>query len=168
MIYSGTTVAPCTFGWSNQFSWKGFDLYVFITGNLGGVFRAPTATSVPLANSKEFISSYIKDLMESDGTQFPTLPKKGDYMCYRWEDYLPYMQSKIENASFIRLKEVNLSYHIPMQLLRKVHLQGAKVFVQARDLGMIYTANKYGCDPEWLPGTNKPAASFTFGANLNF
>jgi len=33
---------------------------------------------------------------------------------------------------------------------------------------MVWTANKNNYDPEWLPGTNKPSTSFTFGASFNF
>lgn len=106
--------------------------------------------------------------MESDGTTFPTLPAPGDYMCYRWGRYLPYLRGNVEDASFIRLKEVTLSYYLPERWLRSIRLQKAKVFVQARDLGMVWTANKNNYDPEWLPGTNKPSTSFTFGASFNF
>lgn len=168
MYYGGTTIAPASFGWANSFSWKGLNLYVYMTGNFGGKFRAPTAESVPLANSKNTISKFITRLMESDGTTFPTLPAPGDYMCYRWGRYLPYLRGNVEDASFIRLKEVTLSYYLPEQWLRSIRLQKAKVFVQARDLGMVWTANKNNYDPEWLPGTNKPSTSFTFGASFNF
>lgn len=82
--------------------------------------------------------------------------------------YLPYLRGNVEDASFIRLKEVTLSYYLPEQWLRSIRLQKAKVFVQARDLGMVWTANKNNYDPEWLPGTNKPSTSFTFGASFNF
>ena len=68
MYYGGTTIAPASFGWANSFSWKGLNLYVYMTGNFGGKFRAPTAESVPLANSKNTISKFITRLMESDGT----------------------------------------------------------------------------------------------------
>lgn len=168
MTYSGTSISPYTFGWANQFSWNGFELYVYMTGKFGGVFRAPTSENIPLANSKYSISKYINRIIESDGTNYPALPAEGDYTCYRWDRYLPHLSCDVEDASFIRLKEISLSYRIPAQWLRKVNLAGAKVFVQARDLGLIYTANKYDYDPEWLPGTNKPSTNFTFGASLNF
>lgn len=169
MTYSGTTVSPCTFGWANRFEWKGIALYVFLTGKFGGVFRRPGVDNVPLTDSKAFISKYITELMQSDGTTSPALPQVGDFMCYRWGRYLPNLQSNIENASFIRLKEVNLSYTVPAYLLRRFHLQGLKVFAQARDLGLLYTANSKGYDPEWLPGSlYKPSASVMFGLSISF
>ena len=44
----------------------------------------------------------------------------------------------IVGASFIRLKEINLEYNLSKKLAGKLHLRGAKLFVQARNLGLIY------------------------------
>lgn len=168
LTYQGTTISPYTFGWANQISWKGFDLYLYLNGKFGGKFRAPNLNSVPLANGKSRVSKYIVNMMNSDGTAYPALPADGDYMCYRWDRYLPYLESDVEDASFIRVKEVSLTYNLPAKLLRKISMQNAKVFLQIRDLGMLWTANKHNYDPEWLPGTNKPATSYTLGVNVNF
>lgn len=54
--YSGTTIPPHTFGWSNQFTWNNFSLYVYLTGNFGGIFRAPTAGSIPSVGSGKLLS----------------------------------------------------------------------------------------------------------------
>ena len=175
LSYKGTTISPYTLGWANQFTWKGLSLYVFITGKFGGVFRAPTSYTPPLVgDSKTFVSKYISDYAESDGTQLPTFPKVGDTTCYRWDRYMTYLSYFVEDAAFLRLKEVSLSYQLPAKWMNRLHIKQAKVFCQARDLGLIWTANKYGYDPEWLPGdgygsgATKPAASFTLGVNLNF
>ena len=175
LSYKGTTISPYTLGWANQFTWNGLSLYVFITGKFGGVFRAPTSYTPPLVgDSKTFVSKYISDYAESDGTQLPTYPKVGDTTCYRWDRYMTYLSYFVEDAAFLRLKEVSLSYQLPAKWISRLHIKQAKVFCQARDLGLIWTANKYGYDPEWLPGdgygsgSTKPAASFTLGVNLNF
>lgn len=68
---------------------------------------------------------------------------------------------------FIRLKEINLEYNLSKNLLEN-YILGGETFVQARNLGLIYCANDYGYDPEWLPGSNKPSATIAFGANINF
>lgn len=168
LTYNGTTISPYTFGWANQISWRGFDLYVYMNGKFGGKFRAPNAPDVPLASSNSFVSKYIVNLMNSDGTRYPTLPAEGDYMCYRWDRYLGFLSSDVEDASFIRVKEISLTYNLPSKLLRKISMANAKVFFQVRDLGMLWTANKFDYDPEWLPGSNKPATSYTLGVSFNF
>ena len=170
LTYKGSSISPYTLGWANQFTWNGLSLYVFITGEFGGVFRAPVSDTPPLigGTSKEFVSKYISYYADSDGTQWPTYPAEDDFYCYRWGRYMPYLSSFVEDAGFVRLKEVSLSWQLPNQWLRPLRIGQAKVFCQARDLGLIWTANQYGYDPEWLPnGTvNKPAASVTFGINV--
>ena len=175
LTYKGSRISPYTLGWATRFNWKGLSLYVFLTGKFGGVFRAPTSATPPLVgSSKEFVSRYISYYAESDGTKYPMYPNTDDFYCYRWSSYVPYLSAFVEDASFVRLKEVTLSYQLPAQWLSRVHIKQAKVFLQARDLGMIWTANSLGYDPEWLPGdcygtgSSKPAASFTLGLNVNF
>ena len=170
LTYKGSSIAPSTFGWANEFTWKGISLYVYLTGKMGGKFRAPVADTPPLVGGGNvFISKFISYYQNSDGTQYPTLPAEGDYMCYRWSRYMPYLSCFVEDASFIRLKELTVSYQLPTILLSKIGLKQAKVFCQARDLGCIWAANSLGYDPEWLPGmgVNKPATSITLGVNIN-
>ena len=168
LSYSGTTVPPHTLGWNTQLSWNGLQLSFFITGKFGGVFRAPFYAPPVVGSSKTFISAQIDLYGESDGTLYPTWPNKDEIWMYRWDRYIPNLSYFVENADFIKLKEVDLSWDLPKKWLRAINLQGASLFVQARDLGLIWAANKYDYDPEWLPGTNKPSASITFGANINF
>lgn len=170
LSYKGTTIAPSTFGWANEFSWKGLSLYIYLTGKMGGKFRTPVAGTPPLVGGGNvFISKFISYYQNSDGSQWPTWPEAGNYMCYRWDRYMSYLSCFVEDASFIRLKKMTLSYQLPVVLLHKIGLKQAKVFCQARDLGLIWSANSLGYDPEWLPGSgmNKPAASITLGVNIN-
>ena len=108
--------------------------------------------------------------MNSDGTNYPTLPKPNDTSLYRWDRYMPNLEYFVEDASFIRLKEISLSYQLPARWLAKANIKQAKLFCQARDLGIIWCANQYDYDPEWLPGSgsSKPATSVTLGINLSF
>ena len=137
---------------------------------MGGKFRTPIAETPPLiGGGNVFISKFISYYENSDGTQWPTYPEAGDYMCFLWDRYMPYLSCFVEDASFIRLKELTLSYQLPITLLHRIGLKQVKVFCQARDLGIIWSANSLGYDPEWLPGSglNKPATSVTLGVNIN-
>lgn len=123
--YSGTTIPPHTFGWSNQFTWNNFSLYVYLTGNFGGIFRAPTAGSIPSVGSgKTFVSSSIKDFADSDGTLYPTWPLKDESNFYLWDRYTPNLEYFVQDASFIRLKEINLEYNLSKNLLENYILGG--------------------------------------------
>lgn len=171
--YHGTTIAPHTLGWANEFSWQGLSLYVYLTGKFGHKFRTPVPSIPPLvSDSKEYISRFITVFTESDGSEHPSLPNDYDYMYYQWQYYHNSLSCYVEDASFIRLKEMTLSYQLPKKWMRALHISQAKVFCQARDLGLLWKANNVDLDPEWLPtpdgGVNKPATSFTLGVNLKF
>ena len=165
--YSGTVVAPYTLGWNTRLTWNGLTLSAFFTGKFGAVFRAPIYNAPTVSNSKVFVPAQIKMFDESDGTLYPTWPNPGEMMMILWDRYLPNLTYFVESADFIKLKELDLSWKLPGKWLRKVNVGEASLFCQARDLGCIWRANKYNYDPEWLPGTNKPSASVSFGLNIN-
>ena len=165
--YSGTTIPPHALGWNTQLSWKGLHLSVFLTGNFGAVFRAPM-TYIPPVTSKVFVSKQIELYEVSDGTLYPTWPNANEVNMYRWDRYIPNLSYFVESADFIKLKEIDLSWNVPRRWLNKLHVQDMSLFVQARDLGVVWAANQYGYDPEWLPGTNRPSTSVTLGVNIHF
>jgi TonB-linked SusC/RagA family outer membrane protein len=77
----------------------------------------------------------------------------------------------VEDASFLRMKNLSLSYRLPEELLRKTNFfSGARVFVTGRNL---LTFTKYlGPDPEvdsnLSLGANPNTKQFTFGAEITF
>jgi TonB-linked SusC/RagA family outer membrane protein len=169
MNYEGTNVPPHTIGWVNSFSYNGFNLYVYFYSHFGGVFKLPTNNSMPgVGNSKTSVGRFMNEVFESDGSLYPTFPNASEGGYYRWDRYIPNLSYFVQSSSFIRLKEITLEYNIPSVLSKKLNIQNTRVFVQARDLGIIYAANRKKYDPEWLPGNNKPVTNFTFGININF
>jgi TonB-linked SusC/RagA family outer membrane protein len=60
----------------------------------------------------------------------------------------------LTDASFIRLKTVNLSWHFPDPVLRDLHLAGGRIYLQAQNL-LTLTGYK-GADPETQNGQALP------------
>ena len=77
----------------------------------------------------------------------------------------------LENSSFIRLKNLQVAYNLPRNLVRKLGIiEGIKVFAVGRNL---LTFTKYtGYDPEsdsnLQLGRYPNSKQFTFGAEINF
>lgn len=77
----------------------------------------------------------------------------------------------LEDGSFLRLKNVNLSYSLPKRWMRAANLSDVKFYAQAAN---IATWTKYkGWDPEQDISAMEffrypPAKSITFGVNVNF
>ena len=53
-------------------------------------------------------------------------------------------------------------------IISKAGFRNVKVFAEARDLGIIWAANKHGYNPDWLPGTDRPLTTYTLGLNVSF
>ena len=51
-----------------------------------------------------------------------------------------FSDADITDASFIRLKNVSLSWQVPEVLLRKLHFQNVRLYVQGQNL---FTITKY-------------------------
>jgi len=67
----------------------------------------------------------------------------------------------------IRLNEVYLGYELPQSLLGKQRMfSQVNVFMQARNLGIIWSSNK-DMDPDYPVGGIKPMSTFTFGLKFN-
>lgn len=161
--YLGSSDPAFSFGFGNTFEFKGFDLNIFFYGMAGkymmnvnkdkyllGASRLPTNENNMMKDvDKLFLST--KPSTTTPG--IATNPYQG------YSDYL------IENASFLRLKNVTIGYTIPPKLLK--YKAGIRVFFDAQNLWLLtgYT----GVDPEFDSlGTYPNAKTFSFGLNLTF
>ena len=74
----------------------------------------------------------------------------------------------VEDASFIRLKTLNLSYDLPDPWVKAVHLRGARFFIGGQNLWTL--TNYHGMDPEQPIGglSFSSLRTFTGGFQVNF
>ena len=91
-----------------------------------------------------------------------------------WSPYMPQTVVHswlLEDASFLRLKNLMLSYSFPQEWLRKTRfISGVKIYAQAQNL---FTFTKFtGLDPEGSSNMYQAqypmARQFTFGLDLTF
>lgn len=108
------------------------------------------------------------DNMWTDNNKNGTLPKlSGNDLI----DPMQYSTRQMHDASFLRLKNITLAYRLPMDIIQKVKLTNARVFINGTNL---FTASKYKiADPEvnqyGTRGWETPfGKTFTFGLELNF
>lgn len=78
----------------------------------------------------------------------------------------------ILNGSYLRLKNIRLSYDIPQTLCDRINVSGINVYISATNLLTFSELNKYDIDPE-MEGRGQessfPQTSVTtIGLNINF
>lgn len=72
----------------------------------------------------------------------------------------------LSDASYLRLKNITLSYTIPQQLIGRIGFKNLKVFVSGENL-WTYDHLPSGIDPESLGWTYPHYATVSFGINFN-
>ncbi len=161
------------FGITNSFEYKDFDLSVFVHGSIGNKMLNMTSMNMEWSRTTEALDRWTASNTNTD------IPRNGFY----YSKYGGYTNSHfIEDASFVRLKNITLGYTIPKSV---AFLQSLRVFFTAENL---LTITKYtGWDPEVdtkgyeAKGTQSANAgagldfnsypsmkSFTIGLNVTF
>lgn len=156
--------APFAAGLQLDFAWKG----IAVNANFSGIFGKWV-----INNQRYFIENanfsndqnQTRRMLEMWTTpgQITSIPKAGETM--QFDTHL------LENASFVRLKNLQISYTFPQSWMNKTgFLSGLRVYAVGRNL---FTITKYtGYDPEVdsnLQLGNYPnSRQFSFGIELTF
>jgi hypothetical protein len=73
--------------------------------------------------------------------------------------------AQISDASYLRLRNVNLSYQLPASWKNKMHIQNARIYLLGQNLFTI--TNYLGLDPE-TQAILPPLRTIVFGIQLTF
>lgn len=178
LVYKGSATPKVSGGFSNTFTYKQIGLTLNMIYNFGGVMRRdaiyfPASVLGPDNISSEFLNRWKKPGDEKI-TNIPSYTSDQNYE-FGQRNYLFYTQSDLNvlSASYIKLRDVTLSYNLPPAVTRLFHIQGASLRAQVNNV-MVWKNNSYGIDPEYYVlrsgfrtvrvGENAVA----FGANINF
>ena len=163
--FLGSPQPKFQFGFNNSFSYKGLDLNIFFSGNVGSKVynQLPVNQLNPLNNTNYFtgILNYAKTaLIDPAGNPndfnnvYVTNPNT-TIMSLRNDntnENLRFSNLFLEDASFIRCKNITLGYNLPQNLLAKAHIYSFRVYANVSN---AFTITKYtGMDPEvgsWNP-----------------
>ncbi|GEP96360.1 SusC/RagA family TonB-linked outer membrane protein [Chitinophaga cymbidii] len=167
LLNMGSTVAPYTLGFMNTFRIHDFDLSFIITGKFGHVFQRMGFNYPPTWSSRVLPNVKYSEVVNGDPSQIVPLPLNDiEDRYYFWDRFHQYLNYLIEDASHIRMQEVNLTYNLNKRTLSRIKLDNVQVFAQGNDLFTIY-ANKAKEDPEYPLGTMNPQPTLTLGVKCS-
>ncbi|RQO75621.1 SusC/RagA family TonB-linked outer membrane protein [Pedobacter sp. KBW06] len=150
-------------GIGNTFSYKGFQLDVFLqfTRQLGTNYMKGFVSPGLLSNQPEVVQSRWQN--EGSSSTIQKFSSQAGSEASR--AYLLNGDHKISDASYLRLKNVSLSYYLSRKILEKIKLQNVKIYFQGQNL---FTITKYrGLDPEnQNTGSLPPLSIYSFGIQL--
>ncbi|MBC8053172.1 MAG: TonB-dependent receptor [Sphingobacteriaceae bacterium] len=142
-------------GFTNSFSYKGFDLSVLITSTLGNdvynymarVNSNPNNINLS-RNLKVEAMDYARPIEDENGVRLANPGTNVARISHgRNGNYARITDKWVEDGSFVRLKNVSLGYTLPTSLLSKQKLvKGARLTFSAQNLATI--TGYSGLDPE--------------------
>ncbi len=166
MEAQGTTNAPTSIGIRNAFKIYDFDFSFIVTGKFGHVFRRQGFNYPAVIGGNTNVNEQYNAVANADPNEIIPIPGvEPRYFFY--DRYYPYMNYLTEDASHIRIQEINLTYSLPRKITNKLGISSLNLFAQANNVGVILW-NDFDEDPEYPKGTLRPQATYTFGMNLNF
>ncbi|RAJ76733.1 TonB-linked SusC/RagA family outer membrane protein [Chitinophaga dinghuensis] len=179
MAELGTGISPLTGGITNTFHYKRFDLSVLVDGKFGGhVYSATNLYATRFGLSKVTLPGRMDGLtvtgVDTDGKAFTKTFTYANGIQQYYDNWKNISEKFVYDASFVKLRQVVLSYNIPAELLSFAKVQGASVSFVARNLFILYK-NTPNIDPE-STFSNASAQGFemfgvpptrSYGLNLN-
>ncbi|PRY27830.1 TonB-linked SusC/RagA family outer membrane protein [Spirosoma oryzae] len=128
-----------TFGVTNTFNYKGFDLSIFVQGSVGGKLYNANRANLELGTGYTNASS---DLLNRWTPANTNTDVKAAYQ----DPAITISDRFIEDATYYRLKNVSLGYTLPKSLLSRAKLSTLRVYVSAQNAATW--TNYTGYDPE--------------------
>lgn len=163
-----------TFGFQNSFSYKNFDLSVFLQGSYGNdvfnaVNRSLTAGNRTFTNQLPSVLDYWS--VDNPNASSPRLARNDTPNINISDRY-------IEDGSYLRIQNITFGYTLPSDAMEGIGISNLKFFAGVQNL---YTFTKYsGYDPEVGALNQNPLLSgvdngrypssktYTFGVNIDF
>lgn len=160
------------YGFNTNFSWKGFDLNIFFQGVQGvdlirlDKFRNANSLTRGYNQLVEAMDFWTPDNTDA---RYPR-PRSG--INFRGSD------EYVEDASYLKLRNVQLGYNLPLSKMGATWIRSVKIYASAQNL--LTVTNYTGYDPEvnnkgnsdlrlGMDLSSYPSSrTFTFGVNLGF
>ena len=131
-----------TGGFGNTFNFHGFDLNIFFSWSYGN--DVINANRLYFENGSITNTNQLKTYINRWTPENPTsdIPRVGADIA----SMFVYSSRVVEDASFLRLRNVTLGYTLPRKVLRKMHFDTMRFYVSAENLWTL--TNYSGPDPE--------------------
>ena len=138
-VAAGSGIPDFTYGLTVNMAWKGFDLTVYGSGAQGvtKLFSMTRADNTQLNTLKLFYDDAWHDASSTGYTH----PKPS-----RTDSKILCSTDRIFDASFFKIKQIQLGYNVPKNFAQKLHLDALRIYASLDDW---FTITKYpGLDPE--------------------
>jgi hypothetical protein len=176
--YAGRTTAPYYGGFSTTIRYKRFSLFAQASYQFGSVFLKPSIQSYitsPYSTNYDLSADIANRWMkpgDEANTNVPGLNGTANAVFYSLSRYQN-SDINVLKGDYIRLRQLTFNYQLPSGWLSKIGIKSSQIGATANNLGLLWTANKQGYDPDFANYVGSvrglPAArSYSINLNVNF
>lgn len=164
LVDVGVRVPPYFGSLRSNWSYKAFDLNVMFTYKFGHIFRRNSiAPGQEYTTVNQVFHMDYFDRWQQPGdenfTDVPAgLPANNSSLSLLYQ----YSETLVERGDLIRLQDINVGYTLP----RSGMVKSLRLFANVKNLGLIWTANEQGLDPDFFRAAYPAPRQFNFGLNL--
>ena len=184
VLFMGVAQPPWSGGLSNTFAYKNFSFNINIIYNLGHVmFKDVNNIYTEGLNGYGFISSqsfgsgnlhadFANRWQKPGDEQWTDIPgyKNANENAKRQVDYYLYGKQNVVSASYMKIRDLSLSYTLPKALTGKMKIEGLSLRAGMSNI-MLWKANDNGIDPEFqdagLGSRSMRTAQNAFNVGIN-
>lgn len=181
LLYHGPIEPNIVGGLANTVKWHNWELSCFITMQAGNKIRLNPTFDMQFADLNVFSKNYLNRWLNPGDeyhTDVPTLPSKeiiniiGIENIEKAYNTYNYSQLRVADGSFVRLKNIALSYLLKEKWMKTIGLKSGSLRFNVTNPLLIYADPKlHGQDPEYYQtgGVSLPTPiQYTFTLNVGF
>ncbi|MFW2477735.1 MAG: SusC/RagA family TonB-linked outer membrane protein [Sediminibacterium sp.] len=158
---------PTIFGSiGNSISWKNISLSARISYRLHYYFLRPSIEYGNLINQLRGHADYANRWQKPGDERFTNVPSFTYPTNSARNNFYQYSEALVTKGDHIRFQYINVSYSLDRNSIKRLPLASIQFYFVINNPGMIWKANKYGIDPDFV--SIPPAKTYSFGLRANF
>lgn len=167
-IYAGSVIPDLFGSVISNLKYKSFNLDFLFTYQIGGVNLDNNYAG--LLNSGAYGGALHKDILNRwrQPGDITDIPRNDAVLATQWQAT---SDRFLHDASYLSLRQINLSYNLPDSLIEKIGLSSAQVFANAENVFNINKRRGFSQQQDFSGNTSnvfEPSKVVTFGLNLKF
>nr|WP_295873735.1 TonB-dependent receptor [uncultured Chitinophaga sp.] len=162
-VILGQTRPKWTGGITNRFSYKGFDLSIFLNAAIGGMIKDPLRTGNTFTLAGRYNTVNVDYWTPDNPVNSYPQPRAGQSQGPVYGSTLSYY-----SGTYVRIKNINLGYRLPPETVKHMGMQSFRVYANVQNPYVFssFVHQHQGIDPEI---TNQPFyVNYVFGINATF
>lgn len=169
LLIGGVIIAPYYGSLRNTFRYKQVELSVNISWKAGLTFRRKSiGPADEYYNSGQYHIDYLKRWSKPGDEIYTDVPAWADVSLGDGNLAYLYSRALITKGDQVRLQDVNISYNLNNSMIQKLPVHSVRIYGYARNLGLLWKANKNGIDPDYVNANFPAPKTFALGLQIDF